>query len=119
MMSAFASLASRTSGDYAAEGRSKDAAESLTYLNEFSEIRSEYLQLCQQIYTDTGADEIYWRIESGNMMTLVTSAGAVPTIASVEGMNEKLAGQRIEKRRQRDYIVMKAPETEQIEKAAD
>lgn len=77
--------------DYAAEGRSKDAAESLTYLNEFSEIRSEYLQLCQQIYTDTGADEIYWRIESGNMMTLVTSAGAVPTIASVEGMNEKLA----------------------------
>ena len=24
-------------------------------------------------------------------MTLVTSAGAVPTIASVEGMNEKLA----------------------------
>ena len=34
-------------------------------------------------------------------------------------MNEKLAGQRIEKRRQRDYIVMKAPETEQIEKAAD
>ena len=35
------------------------------------------------------------------------------------GMNEKLAGQRIEKRRQRDYIVMKAPETEQIEKAAD
>lgn len=77
--------------DYAAEGRSKDAAESLTYLNEFGEIRSEYLQLCQQIYTDTGADEIYWRIESGNMMTLVTSAGAVPTIASVEGMNEKLA----------------------------
>lgn len=77
--------------DYAVEGRSKDAAESLTYLNEFSEIRSEYLQLCQQIYTDTGADEIYWRIESGNMMTLVTSAGAVPTIASVEGMNEKLA----------------------------
>ena len=34
-------------------------------------------------------------------------------------MNEKLAGQRIEKRRQRDYIVMKAPEAEQIEKAAD
>lgn len=73
--------------DYAAEGRSKDAAESLTYLNEFGEIRSEYLQLCQQIYTDTGADEIYWRIESGNMMTLVTSAGAVPEIDNAAGMD--------------------------------
>lgn len=73
--------------DYAAEGRSKDAAESLTYLNEFSEIRSEYLQLCQQIYTDTGADEIYWRIESGNMMTLVTSAGAVPEINNAADMD--------------------------------
>ena len=34
-------------------------------------------------------------------------------------MNEKSAGQRVEKRRQRNYIIMKAPETEQIEKTAD
>lgn len=73
--------------DYLIEGRSKDAAESLTYLNEFGEIRSEYLHLCRQIYTDTGADEIYWRIESGNMMTLVASAGAVPEIDNAAGMD--------------------------------
>lgn len=67
-------------------------AESLTFLNEIGQIKAEYLQLCQQIATGaTTADQIIWRIESGNMIQYVTTAGAVPEINTADGMNQLLA----------------------------
>ena len=67
-------------------------AESLTFLNEIGEIKAEYLQLCQQIATGaTTVDQIIWRIESGNMIQYVTTAGGVPEINTADGMNQLLA----------------------------
>jgi hypothetical protein len=67
-------------------------AESLTFLNEIGQIKAEYLQLCQQIATGAAtADQIIWRIESGNMIQYVTTAGGVPEINTADGMNQLLA----------------------------
>ena len=67
-------------------------AESLTFLNEIGEIKAEYLQLCQQIATGvTSADQIIWRIESGNIIQYVTTAGGAPEINTADGMNQLLA----------------------------
>ena len=66
-------------------------AESLTFLNEIGQIKAEYLQLCQQIATGATVDQIIWRIESGNMIQYVTTAGGVPEIDTADGMNQLLA----------------------------
>ena len=67
-------------------------AESLTFLNEIGQIKAEYLQLCQQIATGaTTVDQIIWRIESGNMIQYVTTAGGAPEINTADGMNQLLA----------------------------
>ena len=67
-------------------------AESLTYLNEIGEIKSEYLQLCHSIITGSASqDGIIWRIETGNTMHYVTTAGNVGEIASADAMNSLLA----------------------------
>jgi hypothetical protein len=67
-------------------------AESLTFLNEIGQIKAEYLQLCRQIATGaTTVDQIIWRIESGNMIKYVTTAGGVPEINTADGMNQLLA----------------------------
>lgn len=67
-------------------------AESLTFLNEIGQIKAEYLQLCQQIATGANTvDQIIWRIESGNMIQYVTTAGGVPEINTADGMNQLLA----------------------------
>lgn len=59
-------------------------AESLTYLNEIGKIRSEYLQLCHQIVTESGNDKIIWRIESGNKISYITVAGDIIGFDTVE-----------------------------------
>ena len=58
--------------------------ESLTYLNEANKLQSEYLQLIPSLSTGSGAKDIFWRIESGNMIQFVTVAGELIAIESVE-----------------------------------
>ena len=72
---------SETLTRYAHDGAVDD---SLTYLNEIGQIKSEYLQLCPSIITGEGNKDIYWRVESGNMMTYVTVAGELASIPAVE-----------------------------------
>ena len=75
-----------------ADSWNETPAESLTFLNEIGQIKAEYLQLCQQIATGaTTVDQIIWRIESGNMIKYVTTAGGVPEINTADGMNKLLA----------------------------
>ena len=58
--------------------------ENLTYLNEADKLQSEYLQLLPSLSTESGSKDIFWRIESGNMMHYITVAGELTSIPAVE-----------------------------------
>lgn len=68
------------------EGK-KSLNDALTYLDGLDTIIAENMFVATEVTDGTTTDTIYWRIESGNKITLVSSAGTPVTIDTISAMN--------------------------------
>lgn len=68
-------------------GGAKAANAALTYLDELEQIIAEKMFAATEVTDGTTASTVYWRIENGNKITLVSSAGTAVTIDTVSEMN--------------------------------